>query len=1671
MKERQDTLQIAQEYSKAHRRKTLWYRAVTCLAAVVVFCTTYALVLPAITLEKKCEIPEHTHTDACYTQVTTREKRNPICAVKADVVVHRHDSACYDAEGNLWCTLPEVEAHRHTDACYIQPEAHTHTDACYTQERGNLICTKSTEPAHVHSDDCYTETTEQVCTEEHEHGEGCYEVQRKLTCGRTEEPAHTHTDACYEWNKVLACGKSTTPGAPELACGKQEVILHTHEPYVSEENPGCYDTDGKTLVCGELQVVEHQHTEACFETVEESVDTETQTCTNTDPDHVHTALCYGTWELTCGLEEHTHSEECAGSEETVFCGKEVHTHEEACRDENGELVCTLEEHTHSLACYSDPNADVETAEIWEQTFADVELTGDWPQDVIAIAQTQLGYTESTKNYMVTEDGETVKGYTRYGAWYGDPYADWDAMFVSFCLHYAGVEDVPMGADCGSWATAWADGFVPAQSHEAAAGDLVFFDRDGDGAADHVGLVTGVTDSGFTAIEGDVEDAVRLLSYGADDSTILGYVNLPEGAREFTLTAQTETGITVTITGDSASVPYPAREITVTVKEVTEEESFAIRERLLEEEAAEPEQSFLLDITLWHGEEEIEPTGPVTVTFSGFDTEGLYPKVYHIDTETQTATDMEAKKTENGDVSVATDHFSWYNVQLRTVPNGKGIEGDISTQLSSGGTFYLTGNAWTDNTIPITGTTILDLNGYGVYYKGTGNFLEVKKDAVLTIRDSGSVQPTDVGSGNAYGNAASLDFDGNRPSKLTYYVTDSTVTGTGTSETTVKYEMTPKGFIVAENTGGAAAVVYVESGTFNLEGGLLTIKNSSSFSGDAHVIINRATLNMSGGYVAGGKDACWGGGIFSENGTVNMSGGVIAANYGTNGGGLCVKGGSFTMTGGVISGNGTHSADVKTGSWDRGLGGGVFAQGATVRIEGGYITNNSEYGKCEQDGFGCHGGGGIATTGGSLTMTGGYVTGNYSQEAGGGIYVGHYNLGGTNFSMSGGIVAGNVAQQSEGGGIRISGYTNGTIQASGKVYITNNRTNSTFDWGGGGIFVQEFGNLNITNALITSNSAGGFGGGVGACPTGETMVVHNDGAAIYRNTANGTTMSGGGNGKIYDVEAKNDPNFMFENRFQDYFCVKEVNTGNYISLVTGEMVGGGAANWKGSCDGEKIEISKTGHAAARYRFGLTAYPDDGAISSAQAVAGVIISGNSAHTHGGGIMTNGGLILGKKDTVITATPALDITGTKALLKDGVSQSNGLDFQFQLKDSSGAVVGTATANASTGEFTISPNTKYSQAGTYTYTLSEVNDRRTGVTYDASEYTIQVTIAKKDVTLLGVTFTSYYVNSVNISKSGGADTTEPTQPDPQPDTHPTTFRVHFKNSNNWEGVNLYIWDGKGVPNSNGWPGDPVDPDPAHPGWYTKEFTVSGDGSFHCKFNYGDPYQAEFNISFSRGGDLWVYADGSSTTKAPDDWNGGSSGSNVSFTGTKNSDESYSLAINGSAFTNTKQTTLNLQLIKTDSNDTSKRLEGATFLLKQAGAETGTEATTGKNGIATFEGIGRNTTYYLYETTPPANYMTAGPWILEVAESTATLYPAAEGDNGTLTKTSDTGTPLSVSGSDSKVLTATIADQPWGYELPNTGGAGTQLYTMGGCLLTAGAVYLLLYSHRRRRKEDAVSS
>ena len=1662
-----DVLRGAEKYTKVHKRKRLRHRVVTVLAGVVVFCTTYALILPAITLEKQCDIPEHTHTDACYAQVTSVEKRVPVCSAKtleihrhtadccdadgnptcgyADFVVHSHDSRCYDETGNLWCPLPEIEAHRHTADCYALPEKHTHAEGCYTSVRGDLVCGE-----HVHTDACYTETAVLACgleeSEEHRHDESCYETSRERTCGIDSD--HSHTDACYEWEQVLSCDlptDSAEDAQPVLVCTKPEIVLHRH-------TPDCFDADGN-LICGQTQILEHRHSDACFETVAEPVDTGTLTCTDTA--HVHTARCYGTWELVCGQEEHTHSEACK-PEETVFCGKDAHTHGEACRDENGELVCGTEEHTHSLACYADSGADVETAELWEQTFAGVTLTGNWRQDTLAIAETQLGYAESTKNYVVAEDGETVKGYTRYGAWCGEPYGDWNVMFLTFCLHYAGVEGVPPDRDCGGWVTSWADAFEPAQSHTPAVGDLVLFDRDGDGTADRAGLVAQITDSGFAAMEGDAEDAVRLLTYGADDPGILGYINLPEGPKEFTLTAQTENGITVTITGESASLPYPAREITVTVTEVTDGERQAIRDQILGEEQAEPERSYLLDITLWHGEDEIEPTGSVTVTFSGIDTEGLYPKVYHIDTNAQTATDMEAKTGENGDVTVDTNHFSFYDLRLLTFQDLSGYIGD---KFSEGGNFKLTGDAWTaDNgssaNLSITQNTTIDLNGHTLTISKANQYFDVHEGAKLTIMDSSdSIQDTEsTVTGNLYGNKAKLEND-----TLTYYITESTPTGTGTTETLVKHTvpLTGAGKILCQE---ASEQVILVKGTLELQSGVL-----QNTGGKHIVLVDRGTLDVNGGYiVGGGSDGTPGGGIYVDNGTVNIQGGVIAANRGSSGGGIFFQDGTLNISGGAVAGN-----EVINGHSDNG--GGIYVNSGTLNLSGGYVTNNyKECGcnDCRNDVNNTHGGGGIALANSSvMNMTGGYVTGNYSGLAGGGIYAGFFghNVG---FTMSGGTIAGNCAELGEGGGLRIAGGTNGVIQATNKVYITNNITNSNNDWGGGGIFVQEKGNLSIVNSLITNNSAGGFGGGVGACPTGETLIVNQDGAAIYENRASGTNMSGGGNNKTYDSTLAQTSEVFTRNGYADYFCVRARDGANGpISLVTGLMAGGGAANWTGSCDEQPVSIGPSGYAAAKYLFGLNAHPDGAAKSQAVNAAKVIITGNHSNIHGGGIMTNGGLILGDPGgKVVTATPELDITGTKALLKDGVKQNEGLNFQFKLTDSEGKEVGTATSDAATGQFSISPDVQYSQTGTHTYTLSEVKGDRAGVTYDTNVHTIQVTVSEKTVSLLGVDFKSYYVSSVTLdgSESGGSSGSGSGT-----GSETGTFRVHFKNTQGWEHVYMHVWADSSNPLTS-WPG--MQMTQGSDGYYVAELSVSGTGTYNYVFNNGSGKQTKdiTNVPYAPGKEVrFDYETVIENTAT------GSSGSGDAVGHGSNSDGSYTLTIPGDAFTNTMTTQLNLQITKTDSADASKLLEGAKFTLKEQGTENSMEVTTGKDGIALFSGIRRNTTYDLRETQAPSNYMTAGPWILEVRDEDATLYPATENPDGTLEKASDTdtGTALTVTtGTDSKVLELPIQDTLWGYKLPDTGGAGTTSYTAGGLALIFGAA-TLLYSHCRRRREDEASS
>lgn len=237
------------------------------------------------------------------------------------------------------------------------------------------------------------------------------------------------------------------------------------------------------------------------------------------PEHSHTQECYQSV-LICGLEEGALPETQAQTEappatEAVLAEGETgeapvppetqppHVHTDACYRQ--ELICPLEEHIHTLMCYSDPQADVETPDVWKGTLP--VLGEDWSANVAAVAASQLGYGESQRNYNLAEDGVTKQGYTRYGDWYGNPYGSWNAMFASFCLHYAGVPEgkLPWGSGAYAWAAALEGaGMLTRSLPETLAGTLVFYDRDGDGSFDRVGIARSGSESGLTLIEGDVD---------------------------------------------------------------------------------------------------------------------------------------------------------------------------------------------------------------------------------------------------------------------------------------------------------------------------------------------------------------------------------------------------------------------------------------------------------------------------------------------------------------------------------------------------------------------------------------------------------------------------------------------------------------------------------------------------------------------------------------------------------------------------------------------------------------------------------------------------------------------------------------------------------------------------------------------------------------------------------------------------------------------------------------------------------------------------------------------------------------------------------------------------------------------------------------------------------------
>lgn len=383
-------------------------------------------------------------------------------------------------------------------------------------------------------------------------------TDNEYSCGMEE---HVHTDECY--TEELVCGyEEGQPEDPDSAFSVDSEPT-TEEPEAEPEEPEPEEIEPEV----------HHHTADCYETV--LVEHKELTCG--EEEHTHNDTCPvdpDTGDFLCGFEEHTHTDDCftteTETEEKLICGYEegqvisdgtaadddgiaaledtntatsvaddssseavsepvLHHHTEACYEKV--LTCTIPEHTHTLACLADYSADVETDDDWQKY--SVGLSDNWNEALLAVAKEQLGYKESEKNFQTDEalgDIIDVHHYTRYGAFYGNPYADWDVAFIAFCQHYAGIPktEIPqrlgleaLRADMDAMGFAYLTEGEDA-AYEAIPGDVVTYNKNGTADDETIGIVETVGDDSLTVISGAVEGAVAEVTVPFTDvtSTIL-----------------------------------------------------------------------------------------------------------------------------------------------------------------------------------------------------------------------------------------------------------------------------------------------------------------------------------------------------------------------------------------------------------------------------------------------------------------------------------------------------------------------------------------------------------------------------------------------------------------------------------------------------------------------------------------------------------------------------------------------------------------------------------------------------------------------------------------------------------------------------------------------------------------------------------------------------------------------------------------------------------------------------------------------------------------------------------------------------------------------------------------------------------------------------------------------
>ena len=1387
-------------------------------------------------------------------------------------------------------------------------------------------------------------------------------------------------------------------------------------------------------------------------------------------------------DVICGLEEHSHTEECWTTEtrypqSSMACtftaeGVVAHEHDILCRSEDGTLICTMDrisQHSHGDTCYGEEKS----------------LTCTETED--------LGHTHSEACYTHVQ-GEMV--YTQV--------EDTSHIYGETCYQVSGEltcteEERPAGHIHGDECYQ-TDTVLTCEQEE-----LVLHTHEAD-CYDEAGTLT-----------------CELPEVAAHQHTTDCIIPAEgEPWEEQVLTCGMEEHIHSEECCDNSSGQESAEEEQMLICELEESENHTHSEECWSTDAAEEQKEDIKEELSQVEEvcaliEAIPTSGEIEEAIAAFevaeDEDGLETYLEEVYRQINTAyqaynvlTDTQKDRVANSDKLLELE-WLWSASTWEVRANGVtvGDQSELSSAIEKGNSYILLGaNIQVNNAlaIPEGADITLDLNGYELTATGTAALFTVPPGTTLTVADSKQGNETvENSSGSLAGNGASLSGG-----TLTYYVTTTSVTDPDVGDTQEKLEKHTVS-IAGAIVGGSQPVFQVAGGTLNVQSGVI-------YGGTGRAILQtEGTVNLSGGYLCGftqssskTDNTSFGGAIKASGGTLNLNGTVLAGNKAHNGGAIYASGSvTITMTDGVISGN---ISTRTTSGWNdhsesgayRCGGGGIYADGnAKITMSGGYITNN----EAVHDGY-FDGGGGLCLSGASkMVMSGGYITGNQAQ-GGGGMRTDFGK--GTEFTMTGGFVSGNVSTRAEGGGIAIDRGGVGTVTGG---YITNNKIPSTGHWGGGGLFCADGSTLNLKNTLITRNTAGGFGAGVAGCPTGNLYLYVTEGCAIFDNTdmadSNSPHFTSDG---VKQIDKEICTEVFQANGHADYFCALN-------STVTGTMLGNNAANWQGSADYQQVIADEEDVLTATKVMGLKANPTPEAKLAAEDAAKVYINGNYSYTHGGGIMCNGNLVIGVP--VDVEVPArVELQATKGLVNgNGSPQSlEGNDFSFKatMTEPDGLVIANGTCD-SNGVITFDHQLTFKMEGTFVYYVYEEADEADhSIVYDPTMYRLTISVTRDNgVDWYGETRKyTYSVNSIKVESSTDGEKWTPVSQSSVsasgvlslPLTSDTTFvnrliqptkitvRKQWEGGSGVESVAVILkrdgaeYDRQTLSAGNRWTYSWNNLEPGHN--YTVE-EVPVDGYIA---SYEISIVADESGSTSLGqGRWWVPATEMTAGNqymlvSPDGTKALHIASGSEGNGFDTADvrgvvqQQTAITINGQSYSNWYQAAdIPARSIYNAENLT--RSSGSGIVLKRS-----------DNGEYPYLRLENNNNNSLKgaSSTDYASFMVFDGTYLKghnASKWTPDNLRTVIYDNGKFNSTTEknpaNGAKLymlvsgeafsgSVIESETIVITNTRDIEGGEYILPETGGVGTDAYTFGGLLLMLGAA-LLLYKDILRRKEDFLST